>query len=274
MKTIGFIDYYISEWHADNYPAWIKAAAERLGVEYEVRYAYASRDVSPVDGLTTDEWCEKFGVERCMSIDEICKKADYLIILAPSDPDEHPALAKETLKHGKRTYIDKTFASSLKDAEDIFRMAEASGAEIFSTSALRYATELTEFDAPASVVTTGGGGNMPEYIIHQIEMGVKKLGVGAVSATVTEEGDETVARVSYPDSRSLEMRYNRKHPFTFSDGDKTLKMASDFFGGLIEDILRFFEGADAPVKKEETLEVMKIREGVIRAYETGNTVNF
>ena len=24
MKTIGFIDYYLSEWHANNYPDWIK----------------------------------------------------------------------------------------------------------------------------------------------------------------------------------------------------------------------------------------------------------
>ena len=25
MKTIGFIDYYLDEWHANNYPAWIRA---------------------------------------------------------------------------------------------------------------------------------------------------------------------------------------------------------------------------------------------------------
>lgn len=274
MKTIGFIDYYISEWHANNYPAWIKAASERLGMEYEVKYAYASLDVSPVDGLTTDEWCLKYGIERCQSIEEICNKADFLVILAPSDPDEHPALAKETLKCGKKTYIDKTFASSLNDAKDIFAMAKASGAEIFSTSALRYATELREFGAPRTVTTTGGGGNMPEYIIHQIEMGVKKLGTGAIGASVTEEGEETVARVSYPDDRTLEMRYGRKNPFSFSDGNATLKISSDFFAYLIEDILRFFDGAEAPVSEEETLEVMKIREGVIRAYETGSPVNF
>ena len=36
MKKIGFIDYYISEWHANNYPKWIAAAAEALGVDYKV----------------------------------------------------------------------------------------------------------------------------------------------------------------------------------------------------------------------------------------------
>ena len=44
--------------------------------------------------------------------------------------------------------------------------------------------------------------------------------------------------------------------------------------GLIEDILRFFEGADTPVSREQTLEVMKIREGVIRSFENGGRVNF
>ena len=76
MKKIGFIDYYISEWHADNYPAWIKAASERLGLDYEVKYAYAKRDISPVSGLSTDEWCEKFGVEKCDTIEEITEKSD------------------------------------------------------------------------------------------------------------------------------------------------------------------------------------------------------
>ena len=28
MGKIGFIDYYISEWHANNYPAWLKQANE------------------------------------------------------------------------------------------------------------------------------------------------------------------------------------------------------------------------------------------------------
>ena len=26
MKKIGFVDYYLSEWHANNYPAWIEEA--------------------------------------------------------------------------------------------------------------------------------------------------------------------------------------------------------------------------------------------------------
>ena len=51
MKKIGFVDYYISEWHANNYPAWIKSACEELGADYQVAYAWAEEYVSPVDGI-------------------------------------------------------------------------------------------------------------------------------------------------------------------------------------------------------------------------------
>ena len=56
MKRIGFVDYYISEWHANNYPAWIEEANEKLGLDYKVAFAWADIDTSPVSGETMDEW--------------------------------------------------------------------------------------------------------------------------------------------------------------------------------------------------------------------------
>ena len=32
MKKIGFIDYYLSEWHANKYPAWMASICEELGL--------------------------------------------------------------------------------------------------------------------------------------------------------------------------------------------------------------------------------------------------
>ena len=72
MKKIGFVDYYISEWHANNYPKWIKAANEEAGYDFEVAYAWAQEYVSPVDGRNTDEWCEAMGITRCQTVEELC----------------------------------------------------------------------------------------------------------------------------------------------------------------------------------------------------------
>ena len=108
MKKIGFIDYRIDEWHANNYPGWIKTAAEDMKLAYALTYAYATENKP--DGLTTEEWCQKFGAEKCETIDEICQKSDVLLVLAPSNPETHLAFAKAVLPYGKPTYIDKTFA--------------------------------------------------------------------------------------------------------------------------------------------------------------------
>lgn len=272
MKTIGFIDYYISEWHANNYPAWIASASERLGFDFKVAYAWAELNTSPLDNVTTDEWCAKIGAERCDSIAELCEKSDYVIILAPSDPEKHLAYAREALGCGKRTYIDKTFAPNYAEAAEIFRLGDEGGTEFFSTSALRYATELGQIDSPTSVVTTGGGSNLPEYIIHQVEMVVKKLGIGADSVVLNMEGDEAVCSIEYSDERSATMKYSRTNRFSISaDGGETIAIRSDFFAALIEDILRFFMGAPLPFERAETLEVMKIREAVIAAYAAPGT---
>ena len=168
MKSIGFVDYYISEWHANNYPQWIKEMSEKCGTEFYVKCAWAEEYVSPVDGRNTDEWCKEFGVEKCDTIEELCEKCDYILVLSPSNPEKHLGYAKEVLKYKKNTYIDKTFAECYESAKAIFATAEEYGTKFFSTSALRYATELDEISGCKNIITCGGGGNIAEYIIHQI----------------------------------------------------------------------------------------------------------
>ena len=70
MKKIGFVDYYISEWHANNYPAWIKNYCKSAGLDYEVTYAWAEKDVSLVDGKTTAEWCENMNIEQYICVEK------------------------------------------------------------------------------------------------------------------------------------------------------------------------------------------------------------
>ncbi len=48
---LGFIDYYLDEWHANNYPKMIESAS---GGEMHVALAYGQID-SPIGGLTNSE---------------------------------------------------------------------------------------------------------------------------------------------------------------------------------------------------------------------------
>ena len=77
MIKIGFIDYFLDEWHANNYPKFIK---QKFGDEFKVAYAYA--EIDKPNGKTTDEWCKEFDVERCNTIAEVVEKSDCIIVLS------------------------------------------------------------------------------------------------------------------------------------------------------------------------------------------------
>ena len=102
MKKIGFIDYFMSEWHSNNYPSMIRNACEKMGVEYEVAYAWSELDDSP-DGKTCDAWCAEHGVTRCATLEEVCEKSDVLLVLCPGVPEKHLPYARRVLPYKKPT---------------------------------------------------------------------------------------------------------------------------------------------------------------------------
>ncbi len=261
MKTIGFIDHYLSEWHANNYPAWI----ERLGAgEFTVAYAWAEEYVSPVDGRNTDQWCEAFGVTRCQTLSELCEKADYLLILAPSTPEKHLAYAAEALKYQKPTYIDKTFSPDYATAKEIFAIAQQYNTPIFTSSALRYATELDALVGADAVITTGGGRLMDEYLIHQVEMLVKLTDRAPQAVRVERQGEQYFCTVRMEGGKSGTMIFSTNFPFSVYT-DHVTEIKSAFFDGLLADILRFYREGTPSFDPQQTLWVMKVREAVLRA---------
>ena len=264
MKKIGFVDYYISEWHANNYPLWIK----ELDCGYEVTHAWAELDVSPVDGLTTAQWCDRFGVEHCNSIDELCHSCDAIVVLAPSNPEKHLGYAKEVLKYGKPTYIDKTFAPNFEEAKEIFDMAKRYSTPFFSTSALRYADELSTLEGDNNFIITGGGSNFPEYCIHIIEMAVKLLNDKVESTNVVYQGNQKICHIATANGKKATLIYAPKLPFSIAsekaDGSTTYaKITSDFFKELMKDMIRFFNDGKMSFDANETLEVMKLRDALL-----------
>ncbi len=268
MKKIGFVDYFISEWHANNYPAWIERICAEMGADYKVAYAWAELDTSPVDGISTAEWCEKFGAERCATIDELCEKSDVIVILSPSNPETHLRYAEAVLKYGKRTYIDKTFAPDAKTAKEIFALGERYNTPFFSTSALRYATELDSVDAPDSLLVTGGGSNLPEYFIHLGEMVVGKMGA-IKSVKATQNGSQWIIQAKTESGKDATMIWGAAMPYgayMTKEGKEVWKaIKSPFFDGLIADMLNFFETGTPSFDPSETLDVIALRDAALTA---------
>ena len=75
MKHIGFIDYYLDEWHANNYPKMIQELSQG---EMKVSYAYGDVD-APTD-VTSAQWCEKNGIELIDSIESLVEKSDCIVV--------------------------------------------------------------------------------------------------------------------------------------------------------------------------------------------------
>ena len=271
MYSLGFVDYYINEWHANNYPAWIEKACKESGADFKVKYAYSELDVDPENGYSSEKWCEERNIKRCRTIEELCEKSDYIFILAPSDPEKHLEYAKKVLPYGKTTYIDKTFAPDFATAQEIFDLAKLYGTKIFSTSALRYSAELEKYKNSArGIFTTGTGRTIEEYIIHQAEMVVKCMGVGACEVKTTVNDDRYFVDLKYNDGRKASMFYVAYGdvPFTATvtggNGKSVYcNIQSDFFYLLIKDILAFFVSGKEPFDYRETLETIKIVENVI-----------
>lgn len=275
MKKIGFIDYYLSEWHANNYPVWIENANKRLGLDYKVCYAYGELEVSPVDGVTGTQWCESHGVEKCSSIDEVCEKSDVLLVLCPSNPETHLEYAKKVLPYGKRTYIDKTFTQNYSEAEEIFKIAKKYNTPFFSTSALRYASELSDFNdlkGKKVFTITGGGSSFEEYSVHQIEMLVKLTDSKCTDVEVKRQnGGRTILNTVYFENGDVgNLIYAPSFGFIVTGQDETSSgltriIGGGYFDSLIEDILNFYETGKQSFDIRQTLECMKIREMLLKA---------
>ena len=268
MKLIGFIDYFLDEWHADQYVQWINKGTWKD--KFQVNCAWAAMDKP--GGLTTKEWCRKHDVHQAASIEDVIERCDGLLVLSPDHTDQHWALSEAALSSGKPTYVDKTFAPDLETALRMFALAESSGTPMYSTSALRYASELTNLDKELEFVITRGPGLFANYAVHQLEMIVKLIGTGAKSALCTIGKDAPMIVYKYKDNRKSVI-----HCIPWADFTVTVHTSSkagcqqdireDFWPGFIEALLHFYENGQPPVRKEDTCEVTAMIEAGQKAIE-------
>ena len=273
-KKIGFIDYYLDEWHALNYPQFIKEATDG---EFEVAYAYAEMDKP--GGMTTDQWCEKYGVQRLDSIDEVVEKSDCLIVLSPDNPERHWDLCQKPLRSGKRVYVDKTFALEKSTAEALVKLAEENNTPFFSTSALRFADELKDIDREGiCFINSRGPGNFDTYSIHQIEPIVVLMGSKAKRIMSVGSGKYESMVIEFEGNRSIVMSQYGWTGVDFSmlvnyeDGKTvTVPQMSNTFPNFIKAMCDFFKTGDIKAAHDETVAIMGIIEAGNKALAAPNT---
>lgn len=280
MKKIGFIDYFLDEWHANNYPKWIRESAFKS--RFDVCYAWAEQEQP--GGQTSREWCDAHQVGLVGSKEELIAKSDCIIVLSPDNPERHEDLCRDVLSSGKPVYVDKTFAPDLKTARKLFAWAEQSKTPMFSSSALRFAQEITDIKAnpkiacsPIQVVVTRGPGKFSNYGIHQVEMIVTLMGLKAKRLMQCGTDAAPFILIDYGENRRAMLGMLADHPFQISiqygenKGVNIPAVNGGFFTTFIDQMLGFFESRNPVVPREETLEVMAILDAGNRALKNADT---
>ena len=263
MKKIGFIDLFIDEWHANNYPNWFRSAPR--AAEFEPGFAW---EEAPRGGIPLTEWCKIFNMTPAGSIEEVIENSDCICVLAPSNPEVHARLAELPLRSGKPVYIDKPFASSRAEAEAMFELADKYHTPLMSSSALRFADELISGEvkkiAPRIMATTGGGVTFDEYGIHQLEMIVAAMGTEVKDLKLSGDAEKLSLTLEYADGRIGQVLYAPRFAFTINaagtEGSVHFPAVNHIFENLISEMMNFFATGRSPIAPEETITIAGLLE--------------
>jgi hypothetical protein len=233
---------------------------------------------------------EKYGVTFYDSIENLCKNVDAVCL---ESLDGRPKLEqiKPVLKAGKPVFVDKPFGVSLKDAKEIFRLANEARVPIFTSSSLRFGKNTQAVSEGAIGVVTNASTFGPcETDPHHPEM--YWYGVHGIEAlfTVMGTGCESVRRGTNAQGKiEVVGKWRGGRVGVFAEDKDFRGSASgvkgelavgkwDGYVPLVEAISKFFRTGIAPVRPEETLEIYafmdaseesRIKDGAVISLQSG-----
>ncbi|MEW6302274.1 MAG: Gfo/Idh/MocA family oxidoreductase [Verrucomicrobiota bacterium] len=220
----------------------------------------------------TEQLQKEFGVKLYDSIEEMCRHVDAVLIESV-DGRPHLQQAIPVIKAGKALFIDKPMAGSLKDAVEIFKLAEKHNVPVFSSSSLRYGknTQAVRNGSVGKVMyadTSGPASLEPHhpdlfwYGIHGVEALFTVMGTGCetVQRGTTADGKIEVTG-TWKGGRTGIYRESKGYGGT-AKGDKGEAPigTSDGYGPLVVEIMKCFQTGVASVPKEETIEILAFME--------------
>jgi hypothetical protein len=262
MTKIGFIDYYLDNWHFANYPKLIHDAT---GGKMEVACVCARIDRA--GGKSNAQLSKELGIPLYDTAERVIEDCDRLIVCAPATPEVHKELCELPLASGKPTYVDKVFAPDTVTAEYIFAHAKKHHTPVFSSSALRFSKELEGVSAEGvDMVVSRGPNDLDVYSIHQIENIVAFIRSRPLRIISTGTRTVPLFTIEFESGARGSFALPGDGPFVldihYRDGRKTVHIPAetDYFPRFIKAMVRFFETGEVPVESKETVWVIRILE--------------
>jgi predicted dehydrogenase len=216
-----------------------------------------------------------YNVKLCESIESVVQDVDAVMILSV-DGRAHLEEARRVFPFHKPVFIDKPLAGSLRDAIEIFRLAQRLHTPCFSASAERFTSDIPKLKQAKigrlnGVSTYGPAMIEPHhpdlywYGIHAVEKCYALMGVGCETVVRVHTADTDVVTGVWSDGRVATVRGNRNTRYAFGAtefGSEAVVVGEEAEGyeGLVTEALQFFRTGIVPVSHAETIEVLTFME--------------
>lgn len=265
------------------------AEPEYSGFRVTAAYPYGSRDIessfSRIPKITED--IKKYGVKITNSIDELLSETD-VILLETNDGRLHKEQALQVIKAGKRVFIDKPIAASLKDAIAIFDAAKKNNVPVFSSSSLRFAPGVQDVAngktvgkvlgvdvyTPCSLEKTHP--DLFWYGIHGVEVLYTIMGRNCKQIVRShQEGTDVVTGI-WKDGRIATFRglRNGKHDYggtAFGENGNVHYIAYGGYEPILREIVKFFKTGISPIDPKDTIEICAFMEAADESKRRGGS---
>ena len=241
-------------------------------------FATPSADIeesrSRVDGFTAIVR-DKFGVRIASGIEDVCKNVDAILLLTL---DGRPRLAqmKQILSFGKPVFMDKPVAASLKDAVEIYKLAEAAKVPVFSASAIRWYPGVLEVANVEKEPAHGALSYGPAHILaHHPDLFFYGIHPTEALFTIMGTGCLSVSRVTTPASSVVTSLWQGNRTGTLHaihEGAKAYKVirfgktavteqkSEGDYTPMLREIIKFFQTKQSPISAKDTLEIYAFME--------------
>lgn len=259
------------------------------GLKIVAAYKGGSPDIpSSADRIEgfTKTLTEKFGVRLYDTIEEMCQNVDA-VLLESVDGRPHLEQVIPVFKAGLPVFIDKPIAGSLKDAIEIYRLAQKYEVPCWSASSLRFddgiarlaRADIGELKGAISYGPATREPHHPDFFwygIHPAEalFTVMGPGVKTVSRSFTPEHDVVTGIWNDGKMGVLYGIRNSKADYkviAFGTDQILEEKRKGGYGPLLKEIVQFFRTGNAPVSLEETIEIFAFLEAADESKRKGGS---
>jgi predicted dehydrogenase len=218
-------------------------------------------------------------IERvCDSLQEAAEGVDGVLVLSGAAGD-HASQAAPALAAGLATFVDKPFALTAAEAEQLFVTAARYQAPLFCTSALRFAPQTVALrDRLAKTVGTPlvahsiGTGDYESYAVHSLEILFGLWGGGVTSVRSSGSQGQTTVQLDYADGRRALWQVYQRMAWQFhlavygtAGMDQACVSFADrysIFRETAAQMVQFFDRRLSPVPAEQTIEIVRLLDQV------------